>query len=240
MPVEAVIFDWGGTLSHWALVEFNEIWRMAARHLAPHMSGGEDELAARLAQVELDAWAQMDRDQRAFTFRELVDRASGAIGVDVADALVEEASEHYLESWVPHIEHFEDAPRVLAELQRRGIRTGLLSNTHWPADFHERMLERDGLAHLLDARVYTSDLEYAKPHPSAFEAALASVGVTDPAHAVYVGDRLYDDIFGAQRAGMRTVHRPNEHVPSFEVEPDARVHSLSELLPLVERWQNGA
>ena len=96
MPVEAVIFDWGGTLSNWALVEFSEVWRMAARHLAPHMAQTEDELAARLAQVETDAWAQMDQDQRAFTFRELVNRASSSLGVDVADAIVEEASYHYL------------------------------------------------------------------------------------------------------------------------------------------------
>jgi len=240
VAVDAVIFDWGGTLSHWALVEFHEVWRLAARHLAPHMAQSEDDLAAHLAQVELDAWAQMDQDHRAFTFRQLVDRASVALGVDVADAIVEEAAAHYLESWVPHIEHFPEAAPVLAELQRRGIRTGLLSNTHWPADFHERMLERDGLAHLLDARVYTSALEFTKPHPSAFEAALASVGARDASRVVYVGDRLFDDIFGAQRVGMRAVHRPNEHVPAFEVQPDASIRDLTELLPLVERWNNGA
>src|SRR5690606_3386820 len=109
MRVEAVIFDWGGTLSHWALVEFDEIWRMAARHLGPHLGQPEDDLAARLARVELDAWQQMNDDHRAFTFRDLVDRASKAIGADVADALIEEATEHYLTSWLPHIEHDPDA-----------------------------------------------------------------------------------------------------------------------------------
>jgi HAD superfamily hydrolase (TIGR01509 family) len=234
--VEAVIFDWGGTLSHWALVEFDEIWRMAARHLAPHLGQPEETLGQRLAQVELDAWAQMDHDHRAFTFRDLVNRASDAIGADVADALIDEATDHYLTSWLPHIEHDPEAQEVLEALRARGIRTGLLSNTHWPADFHERMLERDGLAHLLDARVYTSDLEFTKPHPQAFEAALAAVGVTDPARAVYVGDRLFDDVFGAQRVGMRAVHRPNEHVPGYEVEPDARIDRLSDLLAVVRGW----
>src|SRR5690606_2573863 len=114
-------------------------------------------------------------DHRAFTFRDLVDRASKAIGADVADALIEEATEHYLTSWLPHIEHDPDAVPLLEGLRAQGIRTGLLSNTHWPADFHERMLERDGLAHLLDARVYTSDLKFTKPHPEAFQAALDAV-----------------------------------------------------------------
>jgi putative hydrolase of the HAD superfamily len=98
------------------------------------------------------------------------------------------------------------------------------------------MLERDGLAHLLDARVYTSDLAVTKPHPDAFRAALDSVQVSDPSRAVYVGDRLFDDIFGAQRAGMRTIHRPNAHVPSYDVTPDASIDRLAEILPIVEAW----
>ncbi|MEX1022611.1 MAG: HAD family hydrolase [Dehalococcoidia bacterium] len=236
MPVDAVIFDWGGTLSNWALVEFHEVWRMAARHLAPHLRESEDDLAQRLGRVELDAWAQMDRDHQAFTFRDLVGRASDALGADVADAIMDEASEHYLGSWVPHIEHDPEAAPLLEALRERGIRTGLLSNTHWPADFHERMLERDGLAHLLDARVYTSDLKVTKPHPDAFRAALDAVEVSDPARAVYVGDRPFDDIFGAQQAGMRAVHRPNAHVPTYDVTPDARIDRLADLLPIIEGW----
>lgn len=236
MPVQAVIFDWGGTLSNWALVEFHEIWRLAAHHLAPHLGEPPEELERRLAQVELDAWAQMDQDHQAFTFRDLVNRASAAVGADVADAIIDEATEHYLGSWLPHIEHDSEAAGLLEALRERGIRTGLLSNTHWPADFHERMLERDGLAHLLDARVYTSDLRVTKPHPDAFRAALDAVEVEDASQAVYVGDRLFDDIFGAQRVGMRAVHRPNPDVPPYEVRPDATIERLSELLPLIEGW----
>jgi putative hydrolase of the HAD superfamily len=236
LSVEAVIFDWGGTLSHWALVEFAEMWRMAAVHLAPHMGEPPEHLEQRLAQVELDAWAQMDRDHLAFTFRDLVNRASLALGADVADAIVDEATDHYLDAWLPHIEHDPEAAPLLAALRERGIRTALLSNTHWPADFHERMLERDGLAHLLDARVYTSDLAVTKPHPDAFHAALASIEVDDPGRAVYVGDRLFDDVFGAKRVGMRAIHRPNAHVPSYEVTPDASIERLAEILPLIDGW----
>ena len=37
---------------------------------------------------------------------------------------------------------------------------------------------------------------------------MEAVGVSDPARCVYVGDRLFDDVWGAQQAGMRTVHIP--------------------------------
>ena len=40
---------------------------------------------------------------------------------------------------------------------------------------------------------------------------------TDPARCVYVGDRLYDDIWGAQQAGMRAVHIPLSDIPAEQV-----------------------
>ncbi len=234
-PVRAVIFDWGGTLAEWALVEFEEIWRRAAHHLAPHLGQDADALRQRLSAIELDAWAATDHG--SFTLTDLVRRASQALGVDVEDALAEEAGTHYLGAWEPHIVHDTEAAATLADLRSRGLRIGLLSNTHWPRAFHERMLERDGLVELIDARLYTSEMPYMKPHPEAFRAALAGVGVDDPRQAVFVGDRLLDDVFGAQSVGMRAVHRPNEHVPAHEVRPDAVIRRLSELPGILDRWQ---
>jgi len=42
------------------------------------------------------------------------------------------------------------------------------------------------------------------------------VGVTDPASCVFVGDRPFDDIFGAKSLGMRNVLIPNSLVPAHE------------------------
>ena len=57
------------------------------------------------------------------------------------------------------------------------------------ASYHERVFARDGVLDLIDGAVYTSEIEHAKPHPEAFRAAVAAVGVDDPAACVYVGDR---------------------------------------------------
>jgi putative hydrolase of the HAD superfamily len=131
----------------------------------------------------------------------------------VTEAVLEEAATHYLDAWTPHIRHEPDAADTLRALRRRGLRIGLLSNTHWPRAFHERFLARDGLAGLIDARLYTSELHVMKPHPQAFRAALDALEVSDPARAVFVGDRPFDDIFGARQAGLRAVLRTNPEVP---------------------------
>jgi putative hydrolase of the HAD superfamily len=61
--------------------------------------------------------------------------------------------------------------------------------------------------------------------------------VTDPASCVFVGDRPYDDIFGAKGLGMRTVLIPNSAVPAYPgAEPDVVISRLSDLLPHVDNW----
>ena len=112
----------------------------------------------------------------------------------------------------------------------------LLSNTHWPRTFHEHFLERDGLVDLIDARLYTSEMPYQKPHPTAFRTALDAVGVDDPARAVFVGDRPFDDISGAKGVGLKAVLRANGSVPGYDVEPDAVIDRLPELVDLVKLW----
>jgi putative hydrolase of the HAD superfamily len=231
--IEAVIFDWGGTLSIYADIDLEDMWRMAARHLAPDH---EEALTARLVQVETDAWDRIKVDQHSFTLAQLLADASRAVGVDVAAVVLEEASQHHLDAWTPHIRHDPDAAGVLQALQDRGLKVGLLSNTHWPRDFHEHFLARDGLAGLIDARLYTSELDHSKPHRSVFVAALMAVGVRDPWRAVFVGDRPYDDVWGAQQAGLRGVLRSNHIMPAYDVQPDAVIDSLPELLPLLDGW----
>ena len=233
MTVEAVVFDWGGTLSEFVDAELVDAWRLAGRHLDP---AHEDEIAARLVQVEADFWATTSSHQRSATLADLLARAAAELRLDVAEALLEEAAVRHLDAWTPHIRHDPDAVAVLRELRARGLKVGMLSNTHWPRAFHERFLERDGLAELIDARLYTSEMEFQKPHPSSFLAAAAALDV-DPDACVFVGDRPWDDISGAQAVGMRTVLRPNPFAPDVEgIDPDARIQRLPQLVGLVDGW----
>jgi putative hydrolase of the HAD superfamily len=96
---------------------------------------------------------------------------------------------------------------------------------------------RDDVLGLIDGAVYSSEIPWTKPHPAAFRAAMTAVGVTDPASCVFVGDRPYDDIFGAKSLGMRTVLIPNSAVPAYDgAIPDAVIPRLGDLLPHLENW----
>ena len=231
--LQAVIFDWGGTLSEYAIAEFEQLWLRAARHLDPEH---EAATAMRLAAVEVAFWERTATTQQSGTLADILAEAATLLGRDVAEAVREEAAALYLDAWEPLIKHDPDCVPVLEALRARGLRIGLLSNTHWPRDYHERFLERDGLAELIDARLYTSEMPYMKPHPEAFRAALAALDVTDASTAVFVGDRPFDDITGAQGVGMRGVLRTNPAVPAYDVEADAVIDRLPELLPHIEAW----
>ena len=227
MRVRAVIFDWGGTLTPWHSVDHEELWlSVCARHY-PAAEAAAAAAAARAAETEL--WRLAQNAQQSATLDAVFERA----GVTASAAFL--AS--YYEAWDPHTLTDPEAPPLLRELRRRGIKIGVLSNTMWPRSAHEQVFRRDGVLSLIDGAVYSSEIPWTKPHPEAFRAAMTAVGVSDPASCVFVGDRPYDDIYGAKRAGMRGVLIPNSDVPSHDgVIPDAVITRLTELPAHLDQW----
>jgi putative hydrolase of the HAD superfamily len=131
---------------------------------------------------------------------------------------------------------------VLSALRDKGLRIGLLSNTFWPAAWHNEILAREGLAGLFDAVVFSSDLSVVKPHPDAFAAVLTGLGGLEPEDCLFVGDRPFEDISGAQAVGMKTVALPErtvaaQHRIAVEVEPTFRIARLTDLIRTVDRWR---
>src|SRR3954467_13202087 len=210
-----------------------DAWRVAAELLAPERA---EEVAEALLAAEREIWQRTTTTMRSATTSEVLQTASQVVGLPVETALHARAVERYLDHWSPTSTARSDARPVLHALKERGLRTGLLSNTHWPRSTHEDWLGRDGILDLLDARIYTSDLEHVKPHPDAFGALLDAVDV-EPGRAVFVGDRLHDDIAGAKAVGMRAVWLRNDVVPSYDVEPDAAITDLTELVDVVDAWR---
>lgn len=226
MTVNAVIFDWGGTLTPWHTIDHADLWRSIC---APHFPDDHQGRAAAALAAENELWELARAEHRSATIWTVLARAD----IEPSDELL--AS--YLRAWEPHTFTDPDGTEVLTYLRSLGIKTGVLSNTMWPRDWHEDVFRRDGVLHLIDGAVYSSEIDWTKPHPEAFLAAMASVGVTDPATCVFVGDRPWDDIHGAKSLGMRAILVPNAGVPPFDdAVPDAVISRLSELPPLIESW----
>jgi len=227
VAVDAVIFDWGGTLTPWHTVDHAALWRAVCEgHLPPGEVAARAE-AIRAAEEEL--WLLSAREHRSATLTEVFERAG--------HTPTEEFLASYTRAWEPHTFTDPDAASVLRSLRARGIRIGVLSNTMWPRAWHEDVFRRDGVLDLIDGAVYSSEIDWAKPHPEAFRAAMQAVGASDPARCVFIGDRPYDDVHGAKSAGMRAILIPHSSVPSYDgTEPDAVIERLAELPDLLASW----
>ena len=96
---------------------------------------------------------------------------------------------------------YAEVPGALAALRAEGLRLVVVSN--WDVSLHE-VLERTGLAPLVDAAISSAEHGAAKPDPSIFAAGLALAGAA-PEEALHVGDDVDADVGGALRAGIEPV-----------------------------------
>ena len=233
--VDAVIFDWGGTLTRWHDIDFHAESLALAEAVARTPTPDDDHhaWAARLHAAGDAIWGRSRDYQRSATIADLFDEAGLEHDPELLAA--------YYEFWEPHTQTDPDVRPVWRELKDLGLRVGVLSNTIWPRGWHVEFFERDGVLDLIDGDVYTSEIDWTKPSPLAFEAAMRATGVDDPARCVYVGDRLYDDIWGAQNAGMRAIHVPHSRIPANQVghsegTPDAVAQSLADIPGIIRGW----
>jgi len=81
---------------------------------------------------------------------------------------------------------------------------GLVSNLFDPPWLARELFAELGLLERLSAVALSAEVGKRKPHPAIFEAALAQAGVAAD-EAVMVGDRLREDIGGAQALGMTAI-----------------------------------
>jgi putative hydrolase of the HAD superfamily len=227
VAVRTVIFDWGGTLTPWHIVDHEALWLgVCERHYPQAEAAG---VARAIYQAELAVWQGIEHSQRSATLAHIFERA----GVTVPASLLTS----YFQAWEPHTFTGPDVLPLFRGLRRQGIRIGVLSNTLWPRSMHDGCFVRDQVLDLIDGTVYSSELPWTKPHPEAFLAAMAAVGEDDPAACVFVGDRPFDDVHGAKSIGMRAVLIENSTVPPFEAAvPDATITRLSELPRYLDRW----
>ena len=236
--LRAVIFDWGGTLTPWHVFDVAEQWSVYARAVHGDDLRASADLAASIVAVEEAAWHRSRTSQCSAHIDDLLRE----VGVDPTDAAHQAALTAYRQFWEPHTVTDPQVRPLWEGLRDRGIRVGVLSNTIWSREYHRGIFERDGVLDLIDGDVYSSEIAWTKPHPEAFHASAAALGV-EPAEAVYVGDRPFEDVHGGHQAGMRAIWVPHSQIPaaqqvSVDATPDGVAHELLDILDIVDGWQS--
>jgi putative hydrolase of the HAD superfamily len=151
----------------------------------------------------------------------------GGIG-ETLDACAEEIYSEW--AACQHFILYDDVAPALRELATRGLKIGLISNSHRCLASFERHFSLQGL---IAAAISSSEHGYLKPHPSIFESALKLAGVLAE-ESVMVGDSYPHDVEGARHVGMRGILVQRTSRMPGTVPPDVPViRDLSELPALI-------
>jgi putative hydrolase of the HAD superfamily len=235
--LDAVLFDWGDTLFHFAYDEalLEAGWEAGLATLERDDLPGHDETAARFRERYLPLLfvpGAVDEVEYPGIVRELL----AGFGVELSGEELDRflAAEHA--AWEPARQLGAQTHALLDSLRDRGLRTGLVSNAFDPGWLLREDLARMGLAQRLDVAVFSSEVGKRKPHPAIFEAALDPLGV-DPARTLFVGDRLYEDVRGSKELGMTAVQALWFRADEDErgVEPDHEAFTPMDVLNVVRR-----
>lgn len=248
--LQAVLFDLGGTLLEY--LPDHETWEqlesrgIAALHrlLAEHGWTGEaSALRQGMMRRIAEAWERSTSGLASATLGQLIQTHCVELGLELRDGALARAEEVYCASAGSVVRLYPGAVQTLAELKARGLKLGLISNTLWPAERHRADLARFGLLQYFDDLVFSSECGYWKPNRQVFAFALERLGL-DPGRAAFVGDRLVDDVGGAQQAGLFGILRELDRVDTdyergrqLGIRPHATVRHLAELPAALERLQ---
>jgi len=236
-PIRAVLFDYGHTLVDFrrteeALLQAYEQIRdrvEAALYIqAPEVGHLIDRVAG-----EIDRRVGASYEARRLEELDLValfdEVLSATLGLTVPADVVQHVVALDHSAYSKTITVSPETLGVLDALRDRGLTLGLVSNVALLPHLMRADLEGLGILERLDATTFSSEVRTRKPDPTIFADALGKLGV-EPGAAVFVGDRLLDDVQGAQRSGMRallTTEFRREEDPS--VRPDALIERLTEL-----------
>ena len=247
MAIRAVVFDLGHTL--WDFAPTIESRRFVVLRLHTTLEralGGDVPPPAALDRVLHEAslrwfkrWDEERDDLSQPPSETFLRDALAELGVPASPALLRAATGAVFAGDPDMPVVAPDTLAALGELDARGLRLGCVTNTVSLEAGINDVIERLGLRRYLRSVVVSSAMRYRKPHPSLFRRALDDLDVA-PREAVFVGDRLRDDVAGAKAIGMLAVltHQyRQEPLDGARLAPDAVIRRLSDLPAAIARME---
>jgi putative hydrolase of the HAD superfamily len=231
--IQAVLFDWGDTLMEFT---FDEELLEASHRAGLEAIGRGDLRITEHFRERFEPLFALPGTLDEVEYPGFVRAILRDFGVDVSDEELARFLEAEHAAWAPARRLAATTHALLDALRGRGIKLGLVSNAFDPGWLLHRDLDQMGVGERLDFAVFSSEVGKRKPHPDIFRRALDALKVA-PEQAVFVGDRLLEDVRGAGEIGMTTVQalwfRADEHPDGRE--PDFRAFTQMDVLNVILR-----
>jgi len=235
--LRAVLFDWGDTLMDFRYDEelMDAAFRAGLAALERDDLAPADEIRAHFREnFEPLFWVPGTIEE--IEYPGLIRQALRHFAIEISDEELARFLEAEHAAWEPARVLGSTTHALLEALRSRGLRLGLVSNAFDPAWLLHRDLEQMGIAGRIDHAVFSSEVGTRKPHSEIFERALTALDVA-PDEALFVGDRLYEDVRGAAEVGMTTIQamwfRADEHAEGGE--PDYQAFTQMDVLNIADR-----
>lgn len=231
LPVAAVAFDLGGTLTPILAPLLNDIW---SQIFDEHLPGRAAAAAHKtlLANEEQYYSGGPDADGDAI---HLVSRAIATATADrdadacaLASAIVSQAVARF----VNEVKVEPGVPQIFTWLSSLGIRIGILTNMILPARAVVEWTKAERLAPYLSAVLVSSDVGLKKPDPDIFALLRGSLGVRRPEDLAFVGNSWSEDMVGAVQTGSRAIYLVGRDPGPPKSHDDRRVLSIRALSDL--------
>ncbi|MBM3180147.1 MAG: HAD family hydrolase [Chloroflexi bacterium] len=237
-PIRHILFDLGGTLMH-AREEWDLILERADHALGEKLLEQNIRLEPKIFRARLHKYyEQRDKDFQETTYhfvlRELLKELGDA---EVAEPVLRSALDAMYSVTQTNWQLEDDTVATLQKLKSKNYMLGIYSNAGDDKDVQE-LTENFGIRSYFDFVLTSAACFYRKPHPRAFEIALAQWNIL-PNEAVMIGDSLEADIDGAKKLNMPTIWITRRAKFKDEdmrrIKPDFSLRNLNELLPTLER-----
>jgi len=208
MPsVDGVLFDYGRTLVTFAYP--TEDLLRVLNEFRPRIEAALDVPAPEAETILHDVLLPLEEyigsmSEDEVDYMDVYREAWRRAGMRLPDDLLHEILDAEQRCWDRAVQVDPDATKVLAWLGERGIKRGVCSNAPFPPEMMRRQVESNGIAELVDAVVFSSEVGRRKPAPEVYLAALDAIGTTAE-KTLFAGDRVREDYEGPVALGMRAV-----------------------------------
>lgn len=236
--IKYLLFDLGGTLMS-ARGDWEPILASADQALVNTLAAFSIQLDAKHFRRRLhEYYKQRDKDQQETTYHQVLRELLEELGqVDVAETTIRSALDALFKITQSNWQIEDDALETIQQLKEGQYHLGIFSNAGDDKDVQE-LVEGFGIRSYFDFVLTSAGSFYRKPHPRAFEMALAQWNVT-PEEAGMIGDSLEADIYGGRQVGMTTIWITRRaqftDADMRRFKPDFSIRKLRELLPTLER-----